>query len=1269
MEQHRESETIQAAILALERQRKSLGNAIVDAAVLALREKLARLKEPLPAAEKRKQITVLFADITDFTRLSESLDAEEVTELLNLLWQHIDRLILQRGGRIDKHMGDAVMAFWGADQAREDDAEQAIRTALEIKTLIQELRSQITTPIPLDLCIGISTGPVVLGTLSTTGEYTAIGPTVNLAYRLEGVAPVGGILISQDTYQHVRNLFQSHALPPLNLKGFADLMQAYQIVEAHPQAYQREARGIEGITPQMVGRQAELERIQAAYQAANTERHAQVISITGEAGIGKSRLVQEFENWTLQLNPPAQRFKSRARQETQALPYAMLRDMLSWRFGIYENDRSVTVRSKLEKGIGECLADPELATSQAHTIGGLLGFGIGDSPYLERLQNDPEQLYHRATQALLEFFKTACSPNPLLLVLEDLHWADSSSLQLLNWLIHALAETSLLVISITRTGEEKVPLQLDSLPVQHLPLKPLDQQESRRLIAAILSRMPTVPLALEELIINKAQGNPFYIEELIQSLIENHIILRTTPQWQVDPSRLVALNVPQTLTGLLQARFDALPKAMQEILRQAAVIGPLFWTTAVQALQVEAPVGKASAAEASATDAQVTENLGQTTSTGNREDCAAILELLAQRGILIRHPDSTFVGTQEYAFRHVLMHEVVYESTLHRLRRAYHARAARWFSSHNEERAGDLSGWVAEHLLNAGARIEAIAALLQAGQQAAARFANEQAIEYFTRALTLTQDSDSEQRYALYLALEATFEATSDSRAQQQALVTLEGLVERLDDDHRRLEVALRQALSSEATGAYPSAIAAAKRAITLAQMLQLPCKEAEGQLLWGRALTRQGHYAMAQQQFEQASALLQTLDQSTIQCDGTTATQRQKVLADINRALGVVHWYQGQYDLARTCYEAALQLYRKVSHTRGEAQCLNNLGVLVSDSAPDEGLNFHRQALAKYREIGNRSGEGSALSNIASLLVTRGELDTAHTAYLQALELRRAAKDRWAETVVLSNLGEIALQRGQLEEARRYFEQSLQLNHEIGNRQGVGGNLGNLGVTALQRGDYVAASELLEQSLESARELGLRRAECDILLALCQLHHESGELRLAYEVGEQALQIAQELDHRATEAEALIELGYIRQHLGEAKLAGADFQKALDIQRGMGQYHLTLKSRAALAQLALEQGTTPGALTMAQKHAEDIWHALQNQMLSNTDSAARIYLACYRVFAASEDERADLVLEQAYQLLQGRAVGLQDENDRGHFLEAIPANRDIVIAWHKHHP
>jgi len=1243
--QDRESERIQEAILALEQQRATLGAATVEAAVLALREKLSRLREPLPATDKRKQVTVLFADVTDFTRLSESLDAEEITELLNLLWQRIDRIILQRGGRIDKHMGDAVMAFWGADRAREDDAEQAVRAALEIKAAVQELRPHLKTPIPLNLSIGISTGPVVLGTLSTTGEYTAIGSTVNLAYRLEGVAPAGSILISHSTYQHVRGLFQCHALPPLELKGFAEPVPAYQVFETPSQTQQYEARGIEGITPRMIGRQAELQQLQAAYHATLDEQRARVMAITGEAGIGKSRLVQEFEQWAAELLSPPLFLKGRARQETQPLPYALLRNMLSRRFSIYENDRPATVRSKLEQGLGEFQPDPALAVQQAHYIGGLLGFSIGESPYLERLTNDPPQLYHRATQALLELLQAHGRRGALLLVLEDLHWADSSSLQLLHRLIPALAETPTFILSVVRTnGEhEAFPLQLTSVPVQQLPLRPLDEQESQRLIAAILINMPAVPPALADLIISKAQGNPFYIEELIQGLIEARIILRNAPYWEIDRARLISLDVPQTLTGLLQARFDALPRPMQNVLQRAAVIGPQFWTAAVEALAAE-------------------------DDEGARVDCGEQLELLIQRGLLVRHTSSTFVGTQEYAFRHPLMHEVVYRGTLNRLRRLYHARAARWLSSHSEERAGELTGLIAEHLLNADLRTEAVAALLQAGQQAAARFANEQALGYFIRALALTDEADLAQRYALHLELEAVYEITSDSRAQQQTLTTLETLAEALDDDRCRLEVSLRQAVFATATSDYPAAITAARHAIMLARALALPCQEAEGYLRWGSALLRQGNYPQAQQQLEHAYAMLEALDERSIECGEATAHQKQRGLADTLRALGTVYWYQGQYPEARTCYETAMRYYRELHYTRGEAHCLNNLGVLVSDSHPEEALAFHQQALVKYREIGNRSGEARALSNIAFLLVTRGDLDTARTAYLQTLELRRAAKDWAGETVVLSNLGEIALMQGRYEEARAFFEQSRQINHEIGNRQGEGGNLGNLGATAFWRGDYATARQLLEQALASSNELGLRRAECDNLLVLCQLFHETGDLASARARGEEALRLTREVGYRYTEAAVLSELGYISYEERNLEAARAAFQEALDIQRQIGQYHLTLDSRAALALLALEQERSPEALTAVRQEVEDIWEVLKSQQLAAVAQAPRIYLTCHRLLEALGDERAETPLEQAYQLLQDRAAGLPDTADRQLFLQAGCTNRAIVAAWRAKH-
>lgn len=1245
-----ESELIQQAILTLEQQREQLGATVADTAILALREKITRLRLPPTIKEQRKQITVLFADITDFTQLSEHLDAEEITELLSLLWGRIDRIILQRGGRIDKHMGDSVMAFWGADQAREDDAEQALLAALDIKRLIQELRPQVKIPIPLDFCIGISTGSVVLSTLSTTGEYTAIGPTVNLAYRLEGIAPPGGILISHDTYQHVRGLFQGHALPPLNLKGFAEPVQAYQIIEALPFIQPGQTRNAEGVTAHMIGRRTELEQLQQVYRQVEEQQHPVVIHVTGEAGIGKSRLVHEFEQWAMQCSPRPQLFKGRARQETRTSPYALLRDMFSLRFGIYENDHTNIVKAKLERGFSECMRDPPLAAGQSHFVGELLGFEIADSPYLRSLECDPAQLRHRAMLALGRFFQASCAHQVTVLQLEDTQWADSSSLQLLNDLINQLMQAPLLVISVTRTeGEHNIVLPtLGAVSQQQLRLRPLNRKDSQRLIAAILEKLPTLPEALEELIISKAEGNPFYIEELIQTLIEERIILKSTPYWQIDTGRLISLSVPPTLTGLLQARLDALPKAAQEVLQCAAVIGPIFWSAAVEA--VASTDGKFSGHAINTYDAQ--------------------LEFLCHRGIIVRNPASTFTGTQEFSFKHAIMHAVVYECTLHRLRRLYHARAARWLSSHNEKRAGEFSGRIAEHLLSAGAATEAVKALHQAGQHAAARFANEQAASYFMRALALTTEEDSAQRCALYLDLEAVHEITGDRQAQEQTLTALKRLTEMTADDHCQLELALRQAAFFEAICDYPTAVEAAQCAIQLAQSLAAPCHEADGYLRWGRILCLQGHYQLSQQKLEHARAALHPLiQQGAASCAEVVSSHAQSVLADTLRNLGNTHWHLSDYQPARACYESALQHYRELQNIRGAARCLSNLGILASDNSPHEALALYRQALALYREIGSRYDEANTLNNLAILQNFNGELEAAHASYLQVLELRRATKDRLGETIALSNLGSLALQRGDFEEARTCYERSFQINREIGNLQGIAGNLGNLGIVALERGDYSAARTLLQQALVQTQELGLRHAESDNLFSLCQLHRECGALMKARNYGEQALQIARELQYRFTEADVLVELGYIHQALGHADAAREAFEKVIEIFNAMGQPHLALEGRAALAQLALEPTQQDTAtLTQARQDVTVILNALETQSAINISGLTKIYLACYRVLEALHDERANAVVERAYQILESCAAKLPDAAARRRFLEATPANQQLLTAWRARH-
>ncbi|MFN2243475.1 MAG: adenylate/guanylate cyclase domain-containing protein, partial [Anaerolineae bacterium] len=285
-----EREQLEQAITQLEAQRATLGDGVVDASIAALHEKLAALER---TPEQRKQVTILFADISGYTALSETMDAEELSELMNALWERIDAVIVEHGGHIDKHSGDGVMALWGVDVVRENDPDRAIRAALAMQAALTEVKAGHN----INMRIGLSTGPVLLGTLGTTGEFSIFGDTVNLASRLEGLAPTGGVLISHDTYQHVRGVFDVLEQEPVQVKGKARLVQSYVVQRAKPRAFRMSTRGVAGIATRMVGRDAELLMLQNMFHDAIEDGEAQLVTIVGEAGVGKSRLLYEFEKW------------------------------------------------------------------------------------------------------------------------------------------------------------------------------------------------------------------------------------------------------------------------------------------------------------------------------------------------------------------------------------------------------------------------------------------------------------------------------------------------------------------------------------------------------------------------------------------------------------------------------------------------------------------------------------------------------------------------------------------------------------------------------------------------------------------------------------------------------------------------------------------------------------------------------------------------------------------------------------------------------------
>src|SRR5215211_1530845 len=343
---------LKKAIDAQESLRPVLGDSVVETTLSVLRDQLAEFERQASQQDvanqaRRKLVTVLFADVSGFTAFSENRDAEDVANLVNRLWVRADRIIQEYGGHIDKHIGDAVMALWGTETAREDDAERAVRAALKM----QETFKDGVGSLPIRLKVGINSGQVLLSAVGTQGEFTAIGDTVNTASRLVNSADGGQVLISHDTYELVRGIFDVQKQALITVKGKAEPLQTYVIQRVRPRAFRMGRRGVEEVTTRMVGREAEFQIIQSALEQSLIHRRVTVVVVKGDAGLGKSRLIYEFEAWLDSHPTDFYLFKGRADEETTNLPYSLLRDVFSNRFQIRDSDSQADAREKLLQGM------------------------------------------------------------------------------------------------------------------------------------------------------------------------------------------------------------------------------------------------------------------------------------------------------------------------------------------------------------------------------------------------------------------------------------------------------------------------------------------------------------------------------------------------------------------------------------------------------------------------------------------------------------------------------------------------------------------------------------------------------------------------------------------------------------------------------------------------------------------------------------------------------------------------------------------------------
>ena len=856
---------------------------------------------------------MLFLDVVGSTALSQHLDPEDIHHIMDGLLAAGTALVQRHHGKVLQYAGDSLLAAFGASGSHEDDPERAVHAGL---ALLAEGRAQGEAVqrrfghAGFDVRVGIHTGSVLLGGGVDEGG-TIRGSTVNIAARMEQSAPTGGLRISHATYLHVRGVFDVQAQPPLQVKGHDAPIVTYLVTGAKPRAFRLARRGIEGLATPMIGRDAELAQLRAGLDAAARTRQVCAVTLIADAGLGKSRLMHEFQA-ALELD--ARTFwllLGRADPARQLQPYDLLRDLLAWRLQIADSDSAEAAKAKLVDGLAPRLADD--GPMQARLIGQLIGLDFADHADLQGVA--PRQLRDRAFAALGAYLRglAASDGSTVVMLLEDLQWADDGSLDFIDHLLAARDPLPLqLPLALVMTArpsllERRVEWRNDGKAGAEnhttLTLAPLDASRSDALADALLRRVEASPARLRELLVDQAGGNPFYMEELLRMLVDDGVIqvdaeasigmaLHAEPVWRVLPDKLRDARVPTTLVGVLQARLDALTAAERHALQQASIVGPVFWDAAVTALDAR-----------------------------SGEQVAA----LRHKALVVRHDSSAFEGTAEEAFKHHLLHQVTYDRVLKAVKREGHSRAASWLAARTGDRADEYLGVTAEHFERAGDALKALDYFERAALAAKKRYAIREAQAYIARALALPELNGVARRFRALDVQAELADTVGDRSLQETALAEQAVLAEASGNDALRAESLCNRALLADRLGDQVTAVALAQPSVRLAEQVGLAhvASVAHGELAWVNFLRGESDVALdhARESLRWGGLAARSID--------PPPRPVHEIQACV--MLSFIHQNRFDFEAARVALQHGLPLARAIGDLRMQS--------LLQQSAPRAGL------------------------------------------------------------------------------------------------------------------------------------------------------------------------------------------------------------------------------------------------------------------------------------------------------------------------------------------
>jgi len=871
---------------------------------------------------ERRVVTVLFVDLVGSTSLAEGMDPEDWTEVVNRAVAVMSRSVERYSGTIAQFAGDSILALFGAPTAHEDDPYRAVRAALDILASVETLTDEVKRDMDVEIRVraGIHTGLVVTGDLAAgdLNVYAALGDTSNVAARMQGLADPGTLVISEATYRLVSTDVDVEALGPTELKGKAEPMRVYRVTAVR--GVDSRTRGIPGLESQMVGRDSELSTLRTLADVASAGRGS-VAAIIGEPGVGKSRLLSELR---LQVEGAdmGRLILGRCASYDERRPYHLIASLLRSVAGMSESDDLDTVGAALVEA-----AEPVLGPGDARVEHLLQLLGV-----VQGHEDAKAEVLREAYATALTALITGLAERrpPMVVACEDIHWSDASSSDLLGEVLVRLRLSPVLVVFLTRPDRashgwdvlEGARRQLGEA-LSEIRLHPLGAEDSRRLVANLLE-IESLPTKLRDTILQRAEGNPFFLEEVVRMLIDRDLIERSGDRW-IARDEITELEVPESLHALLAARTDMLPARAREAGKAASVIGRRF---EVKLLEEILPNGDSPNGDSP---------------NGRPRASAQLAELEA--GGFIR-----VAATQpelEFVFRHVLIRDVIYGSILKRERARLHLDVARAIESEHGDRLDELAPALGRHYSDAGEQAKALPYLMIAGRQSLARHARPEAFEFFTQAAAQMDAMDTPPPHLRIEAVIGQVRAGEAFVPGNTALATLdsaETAVERVDDSDLEARLIMARLKIMEMMGRLhePEAVKATERLMLLAPALEDSGLKGllKSMMAWGRRSA--DDYGEAERLFAESVADLKSANRPS------DAAVNAAYLADVYSTVG-------DFDQAETWITHAAALAKESGDPNAIADADLIKGKIASDRGDlDEAIAYTRRGVRAAEEAGN---------------------------------------------------------------------------------------------------------------------------------------------------------------------------------------------------------------------------------------------------------------------------------------------------------------------------